>query len=224
MKPALKRALAALAALALLLAGAWATVDWLSDGAITDSIAALTPAEAGLVLGTSRLERGGFANPYFLNRIEAAAALYKSGKVKYLIVSGNQSGGGRANGGYDEPTDMRDALVAAGVPAKAIYRDYAGFRTLDSVLRAHEVFGQERVIIVSQHFHLARALFLAKSHGPRRRGVSRRRDVRAYRDLMDASARSERAGEGADRDVVDNRESACVGGKAGVTLGVDAPT
>src|SRR6202034_2604013 len=108
---------------------------------------------------------GGGPNPFFVHRIAAAAALYRSGKVQYLIVSGNQARGGRAKGGYDEPSDMRDALIASGVPAKRIYRDYAGFRTLDSVLRAKSVFGQDRVIVVSQHFHLARALFLAARHG-----------------------------------------------------------
>jgi len=212
--------MAALAVLVLLLAGAWVAIEWRSDASITDNIAALAPAEAGLVLGTSRLVRGGFANPYFLNRIEAAAALYKSGKVKYLIVSGNQSDGGRANGGYDEPTDMRDALVAAGVPAKSIYRDYAGFRTLDSVLRAHEVFGQERVIIVSQHFHLARALFLAKSHGLDDAGFQAA-DVPLYLDLL-TQVREAGARVKALIDVVDNRD-ARFGGKT-ITLGVDAPT
>ncbi len=123
------------------------------------------PPRAGLVLGTSRWLPGRLPNPYFDNRIDAAAKLFESGKVEYLIVSGNQSQGGRPNGGYDEPNDMRDALVAQGVPADRIYRDYAGFRTLDSVLRASGVFGQDRVIVVSQRFHLARALYLAGRHG-----------------------------------------------------------
>ena len=102
---------------------------------------------------------------YFANRIAASAALYKAGKVEYLIVSGNQARGGRPRGGYDEPADMRAALIAAGVPRQRIYRDYAGYRTLDSIVRAKEVFGQDRVIVVSQAFHLSRALFLARARG-----------------------------------------------------------
>ena len=220
MKSALTRVVAALVGLAALVIGAWATVEWSADAAIHPDVAALAPAEAGLVLGTSRLVRGGALNPYFSNRIEAAAALYKSGKVKYLIVSGNQSDGGRANGGYDEPTDMRDALVIAGVPAKAIYRDYAGFRTLDSILRAHEIFQQDRVIVVSQGFHLARALFLARRHGLADDGFEAK-DLALPRGfwikVREAGARVK-----ALIDVLDNRD-ARLGGKT-VTLGVDAPT
>jgi SanA protein len=146
-------------------AGVWYGVESLAQGHIYEKAEDVPPAKAALVLGSSRLVRNYVANPFFYNRIDAAAALYKAGKVEYLIVSGNQARGGRPRGGYDEPADMRDALIAAGVPAERIYRDYAGFRTLDSVLRAKEIFGQGRVVVVSQHFHLARALFLARRHG-----------------------------------------------------------
>jgi SanA protein len=146
-------------------AGLWLYIEASSAGRIYASLDDLKPAKAGLVLGSARLVRNYVANPFFRNRIEAAAELFKAGKVEYLIVSGNQARGGRPRGGYDEPADMRDALIAAGVPASRIYRDYAGFRTLDSVVRAKEIFGQDRVIIVSQPFHLARALFLARQKG-----------------------------------------------------------
>ena len=146
-------------------AGSWAYVEASSAGRIYAALDGLKPARAGLVLGSARLVRDYVANPFFRNRIEAAAALYKAGKVEFLIVSGNQACGGRPRGGYDEPADMRDALIAAGVPAARIYRDYAGFRTLDSIVRAKEVFGQDRVIVVSQPFHLARALFIAQRKG-----------------------------------------------------------
>jgi SanA protein len=148
-----------------LIAGAWFWIEASARGHIYEQSADVPPAKAGVVLGSSRLVRNYVANPFFHYRIDAAAALYKAGKVEYLIVSGNQARGGRPRGGYDEPADMRDALIAAGVPAERIYRDYAGFRTLDSILRAKEIFGQDRVIVVSQHFHLARALFLARWHG-----------------------------------------------------------
>jgi len=160
-----KAAIGLLAFAAVLVLASWLIIDFEADSRIHASIDDLAPAKAGLVLGTSRLLPGRYPNPYFAARIDAAARLFASGKVEYLIVSGNQSQGGRPAGGYDEPSDMRDALIAKGVPANRIYRDYAGFRTLDSVLRAHSVFGQDRVIVVSQHFHLARALFLAAKHG-----------------------------------------------------------
>ena len=99
--------------------------------------------KVGLVLGTSPKMPSGKPNFYFTSRINAAATLYKSGKVSYLLVSGDN---GSRN--YDEPTAMRDALIAAGVPAKAIYLDYAGFRTLDSVVRAREIFGQTSITII----------------------------------------------------------------------------
>jgi SanA protein len=92
--------------------------------------------------------------------MEAAASLFKAGKVKALIVSGDNG-----SQGYDEPTEMKRVLVQMGVPEAQIVCDYAGFRTLDSVVRAREVFGQQRVIFVSQPFHNARAIYLAKAFG-----------------------------------------------------------
>jgi SanA protein len=114
----------------------------------------------GLVLGCPKRVLGGYSNPFFENRIAAAAELYHSGKVEYLIVSGDNH-----LHNYDEPTDMKNALVEKGVPANCIYLDYAGLRTLDSVVRVKEIFGQDRVTIVSQHFHNERAIFLAEHHG-----------------------------------------------------------
>jgi SanA protein len=92
--------------------------------------------EVALVLGCSRNTAHGWSNPFFEHRIHAAASLYRSGKVRYFIVSGDNS-----RPGYDEPSDMKQALVERGVPADRIYRDFAGLRTLDSVVRAREIFG-----------------------------------------------------------------------------------
>jgi SanA protein len=86
--------------------------------------------------------------------------LYHAGKVKHLLVSGDNH-----IKSYDEPTDMRDALVAAGVPTKAITCDYAGFRTLDSVVRAKSVFGLTNFMIVTEEFHCPRAVWIARRHG-----------------------------------------------------------
>jgi SanA protein len=113
--------------------------------------------DVALVLGANPLTQGR-PNRFFTARMDAAAHLYTIGKVRHFIVSGDNH-----TAEYDEPTAMRDALIASGIPAAAITLDYAGFRTLDSVLRARDVFGQSRFIVVSQEFHCARALFIAQA-------------------------------------------------------------
>jgi len=116
--------------------------------------------KAGLVLGTSRYLNNGTENLFFTYRIQAAVDLYKAGKVKYLIVSGDNS-----IKEYNETGDMRAALMEKGVPDSAIVQDYAGFRTLDSIFRCKDIFGQSSFIIISQPFHNERALYLAQHHG-----------------------------------------------------------
>lgn len=127
-----------------------------SEAALYSSVEQIPANEVGLVLGTARNLRSGSPNPYFMYRVEAAAKLFHAGKVKYLIVSGDNG-----TKEYDEATDMRNALVKLGVPAERIYMDYAGFRTLDSVVRCREIFGQKSFTIISQKFHNHRAVFLA---------------------------------------------------------------
>jgi SanA protein len=129
-------------------------------GRCFDAVEAIPVDPVAVVLGTSARMADGRANLFFLPRMEAAAALFKAGKVKALIVSGDNG-----TQGYDEPTDMKLALIQMGVPTERIVCDYAGFRTLDSVARAKEVFGQQRVIFVSQRFHNARAIYLARAFG-----------------------------------------------------------
>lgn len=116
--------------------------------------------KVGLVLGTSKYNGNGYINLYYKYRIDAAIALYKAGKVTTFIVSGDNS-----RKEYDEPTQMRDDLIAAGVPEESIYLDYAGFRTLDSMVRALKIFGQKEFTIISQKFHNERAIFLGESYG-----------------------------------------------------------
>ncbi|CAM2958746.1 SanA/YdcF family protein [Rariglobus hedericola] len=116
--------------------------------------------ETALVLGANATLRSGRPNPHFVNRMDAAAALYHAGKVRRLLVSGDNS---RAD--YDEPAMMKNALISRGVPASAIVCDYAGFRTLDSVIRARDVFGLTACTIVTQRYHNARALEIARAHG-----------------------------------------------------------
>lgn len=131
-----------------------------AEGKLFDHASDCPKVKVALVLGTSRSNRFGSDNLYFTYRIQAAVELYRSGKVQYILVSGDNS-----IQTYDEPTDMKNALVAAGVPAKRIFLDYAGFRTLDSMERALKVFGQKEVIVVSQRFHNERAIYLGEHFG-----------------------------------------------------------
>jgi SanA protein len=112
-----------------------------------------------VLLGTSEKQGNGNSNPFFEKRIVAAAALYKAGKIRHILVSGDNR---RKN--YDEPTDMQHALLAAGVPQTAITLDYAGFRTLDSVVRAKSIFGLSQFTIISQRFHDQRALLICRHY------------------------------------------------------------
>ena len=123
------------------------------------SVGSVPVKDVALVLGTSKTTRAGNPNLHFKHRMDAAAALYGAGKVKHLLVSGDNH-----IRSYDEATDMRDALVAAGVPAGAITCDYAGFRTLDSVVRAQSVFGLTNFAIVTEEFHSPRAVWIARRH------------------------------------------------------------
>jgi SanA protein len=112
-----------------------------------------------LVLGCSP-KIAGRPNLFYVYRMDAAVRLYHAGRVRALIVSGDNG-----TKHYDEPTAMKEDLVRRGVPAKAVYCDHAGFRTLDSVVRAERIFGQKRFVVVSQRFHNERAVFLARRHG-----------------------------------------------------------
>lgn len=116
--------------------------------------------DVALVLGTSSRTRGGHRNPFFAGRISAAAELFRAGKVRHLLLSGDN---GTVR--YDEASEMRRALVKEGVPESAMTLDYAGFRTLDSVARAHDVFGLARVTIVTDDFHAERSVLLARHFG-----------------------------------------------------------
>ncbi|TNE80804.1 MAG: hypothetical protein EP332_06170 [Bacteroidetes bacterium] len=132
-----------------------------------DSVDSIPSCKTALVLGTAAKTRFGLENYFFSNRMAKAAELYHSGKVKHLILSGDNH-----VKGYDEPEDMRLALIALGVPDSCLHLDYAGFRTLDSIVRAKEVFGQDELIIVSQQFHNERAIYLAQQNGLKVYGIN----------------------------------------------------
>ncbi len=130
-----------------------------SHDRMVDSPSGLPSNSVGLVLGCSPMV-GKHVNTSFVNRIKMASELWKSGKVSSLIVSGDNR-----FRYYNEPREMKKALVEQGVPEDKIVCDYAGLRTLDSIVRARDVFHAERVVIVSQPYHNARALAIAAHHG-----------------------------------------------------------
>jgi len=109
-----------------------------------------------LVLGTSHKMVGGGSNPFFEKRMETAATLYRMGKIDHFILSGDNS-----TQYYNEPRAMQNALLKKGVPLSAITLDYAGLRTLDSVVRSKAIFGQEKITIITQPFHSYRAIFIS---------------------------------------------------------------
>lgn len=148
--------------LALFVLGGLAQTVLASYGAAYSSgdVRRLPTLEVALVLGTQPYTRRGRFNTDLGRRLDSAALAWREGKVKRVIASGN-----RVGEAYDEPTAMMTALVARGVPAEAIERDFGGTRTWLSVRRARDVYGLKRVLIVSQRGHLDRALFLARRAG-----------------------------------------------------------
>jgi SanA protein len=122
-----------------------------------DSVSQIPENEVGLVLGAAPTVASGLSNRYFVSRMNAAARLIHAGKVKVLILSGN-----RRDSDYNEPAEMRKALVARGVSEQVLVEDPGGVRTLESVARAKMIFGVHRLTVVSQEFHNRRALFFCR--------------------------------------------------------------
>ncbi|MCL4481686.1 MAG: YdcF family protein [Bacteroidetes bacterium] len=125
-----------------------------------DSVGSLPHNHCAVVLGTSKYLSTGKVNLYYTYRIQSAVLLYKSKKIDYIIVSGDNK-----HRSYNEPISMFNDLVEAGIPKEHIVLDYAGFRTLDSVVRCSLVFGQHQFTVISQPFHNHRAVFLGRKRG-----------------------------------------------------------
>ncbi len=140
---------------------AWANLAAVhaGQGRLFDRVEDIPASRVALVFGTDDRFQGR-ENLYFRYRIDAAEALWKAGKVKLILVSGDNR-----SKDYNEPEKMRRALVDRGVPIDRIVCDYAGLRTLDSVVRAKEIFGLKDVIFISQRFHNERAAYLAEANG-----------------------------------------------------------
>ena len=165
MRPSTRRALRRwlwLAALSLvvfvILCNRWVINS--TDAYMYSDWALLPENDVGIVLGTSAYVDSGDPSPAFQGRIRAAAELYKLGKVKLLIVSG-----ANPDSTYNEPRKMWQELVKAGVPQNAIKMDFAGYRTLDSMVRAQAVWGLTRFTVITQRYHQYRAIFLARKIG-----------------------------------------------------------
>ena len=135
------------------------------------------PAERAAIVFGAGLTRDGRPTPILRDRVETAAELYFSGKVQKLLMSGDN----RFHD-YNEPEAMRQYALRLGVPDEAIVLDYAGRRTYDTCYRAKAIFGLDSALLVTQAFHLPRALFLCNALGLQARGVEA--EVRRYWPLM----------------------------------------
>jgi SanA protein len=131
-----------------------------AEGRVYTHVDDIPHRHVGLLLGTSKYLGSGVNNRYYQYRIDAALKLWQSGKVNVFVISGDNS-----RQDYNEPETMRNDLIAAGVDSTRIALDYAGFRTLDSVVRVKEIFSQDSITVISQRFHNERAIYLAGKHG-----------------------------------------------------------
>lgn len=139
----------------------WAWLDSSDHRVVADTggwLARVPTSQVALVLGAGLY--AGRPSSMLARRLDIAAELYHAGKVKALLLSGDNS-----RKEYDEPTAMRDYLRAKGVPDAVMVLDYAGFDTWDSCVRARKVFGVERLTVVTQVFHLPRAVALCRTAG-----------------------------------------------------------
>jgi SanA protein len=137
-----------------------AIIDMGAKGKTFNSLNAVPKNKVGIVLGTSsRLIEGG-NNPYYTHRISATIALFKAGKIEQVLVSGDN-----ATQYYNEPDTFKKDLIEGGIPEDKIVLDPSGFRTLDSMVRAKEIFGLDSVTVISQKFQNERAIYLAQKKG-----------------------------------------------------------
>ncbi|MCO6009072.1 YdcF family protein [Actinoallomurus purpureus] len=147
--------LCALGAYALILPAAWMYTD---TGRYRTSPERVPATTVGMIFGAGALN--GRPSRMLVERLRLGADLYRRGKIQVLLVTGDNS-----RKDYDEPSVMRDFLVAQGVPRPRIVLDYAGFDTWDSCARAKRIFGVDRAILVTQDFHLPRAVTLCRAAG-----------------------------------------------------------
>lgn len=150
----------------LLIGGANAYILLSEQGDTTADVSHLSHAEVALVLG-AYVEPDGHMSQMLADRVQRAVQLWRAGKVQRILVSGDHH-----TWSYDEPDTMRRAMQAAGVPGRDIFTDYAGFDTWASMVRARKVFGVHSAIVVTQGFHMPRALYLAAQAGLHAQGLT----------------------------------------------------
>ena len=164
MKKTLKRSLWVIMAIMVaglaVVAGCELAVYSSSKGRVYSDVDEIPYREVGLLLGTNPKGRRGGANMFYNYRIDAAVELYEAGKVDRILISGAKKGAG-----YDEPQAMREALVVRGVPDSILVLDGQGFHTIESIVRAKEVYEVDSVTVISQEFHNRRSLYMAKHNG-----------------------------------------------------------
>ena len=144
------------------------TAVWASRGRLFTEVSELPASKVGLVFGTTDRVNGR-ENLYFRYRIDAAVRVWRAGKLETLIVSGDNR-----SRYYNEPEKMKQALIERGIPEERIVCDFAGLRTLDSVVRAKEIFGADSMLFISQRFQNERAIYLAKANGIQAHGFNAR--------------------------------------------------
>ena len=155
-----RRWLATLLLLAIIMPLLFLAYVWSSTAPYRyDALADVPSRDVAIVFGAG-LRRDGEPTRILGDRINAAIALYKLGRVPKLLMTGDNS-----SSNYDEVTAMHDYAVQRGVPERDITLDYAGFRTYDSCYRGREIFGVERAILVTQGYHLARAVYICRALG-----------------------------------------------------------
>lgn len=135
-------------------------VSYKAEGFLYSKVSDMPKNKVGLLLGTIKYLAKGGVNHYYTFRVDAAVALFKADKIDYILISGDNS-----HISYNEPDTFKKDLIKRGIPEEKIILDYAGFRTLDSVVRAKAIFGQDTMTIISQKFHNERAIYIAKNYG-----------------------------------------------------------
>ena len=134
-------------------------INYKAKDKLYDNLTEIPKNRVGLVLGTSKFFDNNTINLYYKYRLEAAYSLYKNKKIEIILISGDNS-----TVNYNEPLAFKQDLINLGVPEEKIILDYAGFRTLDSIIRAKKNFGLDHFTIISQQFHNQRAIYLAQCH------------------------------------------------------------
>lgn len=143
------------------IASTYLVIKWSAAPYLYGDPEMIPPQRIALILGTARYVHGGEINLYFRYRMDAAEALYRSRRIRHFIVSGADKHGGKG----DQAEAMKTALMKRGIPSEMILVDDRGYRTWDSLWICRERFKCLDPVVVSQRFHLERAIFIARNQG-----------------------------------------------------------